>query len=402
MKFAHLSDVHIGGWREDQLKQLNLQTFRLAIDKCIENRVAFILISGDLFDTALPPIELIREVSAKLREAKEQDIDIYVIPGSHDFSPSNKTMIDVLEKTGLLENVCKFHGPTLKFTHDKTGAKITGLLGKRGGLEKFDYEKLNKEPLEKEDGFKIFMFHTLLNELKPKDLEMVEGCSLLNLPKNFNYYAGGHPHFVFAKEFKDYGLITYPGALFPNNFKELEKFNHGGFYLLNYSDNKLTHQWIPVKIKDVLSFSIDINHKDLLEIEKELNAIEKEDIKDKIITIRISGMLESGKLSDIKLREAIENLYGEGAYCVLKNTAKLTTKEFEEIKVDSGNVDEIEEKIIKAHIGQVKLSIDEEKATHALMRVLSQEKLEGEKNFDFESRVLKSTIKILKLEESWK
>ena len=197
-------------------------------------------------------------------------------------------------------------------------------------------------------------------------------------------------------------MITYPGALFPNNFKELEKFNHGGFYLLNYSDNKLTHQWIPVKIKDVLSFSIDINHKDLLEIEKELNAIEKEDIKDKIITIRLSGVLENGKLSDIKLREAIENLYGEGAYCVLKNTAKLTTKEFEEIKVDSGNVDEIEEKIIKAHIGQVKLSIDEEKATHALMRVLSQEKLEGEKNFDFESRLLKSAIKILKLEESWK
>lgn len=402
MKFAHLSDVHIGGWREDQLKQLSLQTFSIAIDKCIENRVAFIIISGDLFDTALPPIELIRDVSAKLKEAKEQDIDIYIIPGSHDFSPSNKTMIDVLEKTGLVENVYKPYESTLKFTHDKTGAKITGLLGKRGGLERVDYENLNKEPLEKENGFKIFMFHTLLNELKPKDLELVEGCSLLDLPKNFNYYAGGHPHFVFAKEFKDYGLITYPGALFPNNFKELEKFNHGGFYLLNYSDNKLTHQWTPVKIKDVLSFSIDINNKDLLKLEKELNAIEKEDIKDKIITIRLFGVLENGKLSDIKLRELVENLYDKGAYCVLKNTAKLTTKEFEEVKVDSGNVEEIEDKIIKAHTGQIKLSLDEEKTAHSLMKVLSQEKLEGEKNFDFEKRLLKSAIKILKLEESWK
>src|SRR3989338_1127852 len=402
MKFAHLSDIHIGGWREEQLKQLNLQSFKLAIDKCIQNRVAFILISGDLFDTALPPIEFIREVSEKLKEAKEQNIDIYVIPGSHDFSPSNKTMIDVLEKTGLIDNVCKFENDTLKFTHDKTGAKITGLFGKRGGLEKFDYERLNKIPLEKESGFKIFMFHTLLNELKPKDLELVEGCSIKDLPKNFNYYAGGHHHFVYAKEFKDYGLITYPGALFPNNFKEVEKFKHGGFYILDYSNGNLTHEWIDVKIKNVLSFHIDVNKNSLNQIEKELEKIESENIEDKIITIRISGTLENGKISDIKLRELTERLMEKGAYCVLKNTAKLTTKEFEELNIDSGNVDDIEDKIINEHKGQIKIPLDEEKTTHSLMRLLAQEKIEGEKTFEFEQKLVKSVIKELKLEDSWK
>ena len=112
--------------------------------------------------------------------------------------------------------------------------------------------------------------------------------------------------------------------------------------------------------------------------------------------------MENGKLSDIKLRELIENLYNKGTYCVLKNTAKLTTKEFEEIKVDSGNIEEIEDKIIKAHIGQIKLNLDEEKTTHSLMKLLSLEKSEGEKNFEFEDKLLRSTIKILKLEESWK
>lgn len=402
MKFAHLADIHVGGWREDQLKQLNLEAFKLAIDKCIENRVAFILISGDLFDTALPQIELIREVSSKLKEAKEQDIDIYIIPGSHDFSPSNKTMIDVLEKTGLLENVCKFDGKNLEFTHDKTGAKITGLLGKRGGLEKTDYENLNKKPLEEEKGFKIFMFHSLLNELKPKDLEMIEGGSIKDLPKNFNYYAGGHPHFVFAQEYKDYGLVTYPGALFPNNFKELEKFNHGGFYLLNYSNGTLSHEWIPIKTKDVLSIHIDVNNKTLIEIEKEIKKIENQDVEDKIITIKVFGVLENGTISDIKLRELIENLYNKGAYCILKNTTKLTTKEFEELNVDSGNVEEIEDKIIKDHKGQIKIDFDEEKITPSLMKILSQEKPEGEKNYEFESRIIKSLIKTLKLEGSWK
>ena len=35
------------------------------------------------------------------------NIEVYVIPGSHDFSPSGKTMLDVLENSGLVINVNK-------------------------------------------------------------------------------------------------------------------------------------------------------------------------------------------------------------------------------------------------------------------------------------------------------
>ena len=129
---------------------------------------------------------------------------------------------------------------------------------------------------------------------------------------------------------------------------------------------------------------------------------ESENIEDKIITIRISGTLENGKISDIKLRELTERLMEKGAYCVLKNTAKLTTKEFEELNIDSGNVDDIEDKIINEHKGQIKIPLDEEKTTHSLMRLLAQEKMEGEKTFEFEQKLVKSVIKELKLEDSWK
>src|SRR3989344_6736690 len=100
MKFAHLSDVHIGGWREQKLRELNLLTFKKAIEISINENVAFVLISGDLFNTSLPPIDLIKEVASELEKLKRHDIEVYLIPGRHDFSPSNKTMIDVLENSG--------------------------------------------------------------------------------------------------------------------------------------------------------------------------------------------------------------------------------------------------------------------------------------------------------------
>ena len=173
MKFAHMADVHIGSWRDPKLKDLSTQAFSLAIKISVEQKVDFILISGDLFNTALPSIDALKLVVREFKNLKKYAIPVYIIPGSHDYSPSGKTMIDVLEEAGLVTNV--FKGKVdddgkllLKFTIDeKTGAKITGILGRRGTLEKLYYQDLNLEPLEKESGKKIFMFHTSITELPP-------------------------------------------------------------------------------------------------------------------------------------------------------------------------------------------------------------------------------------------
>ena len=205
MKFAHLADCHIGSWRDPKLNNISTEAFKKAIDLSIEKNIDFVLIAGDLFNTSVPGIDKLKEVTKKLKELKDKDIPCYIIAGSHDFSPSGKTMLDVLEHAGLCTNVAKGElvddKLKLNFTIDKkTGAKITGLLGKRGGLEKTYYEGLLKDDLEKETGFKIFILHSLLTELKPKDLEKADSQPLSLLPKNFDYYAGGHPHFVFNKK----------------------------------------------------------------------------------------------------------------------------------------------------------------------------------------------------------
>ena len=390
MKFAHFSDVHIGGWREEQLKVMSIEAFRRAVEICIKENVAFVLIAGDLFNTALPPIDQIRDVAAGLAKLKENNIEVYLIPGSHDYSPSGKTMIEVLEKAGLCHNVFKLNGNKLEFTIDKTGVKLTGILGLACGLDKRIYEKLDKSNLENEKGFKIFLFHATLEEFKPASLEMAPGEPTVSLPKNFNYYAGGHPHYVFAKHKEGYGLITYPGALFPNNFKELEEFKHGGFYIV---DDKLNYKHVPVKVRDVETFFFDAENKNPKELEEEIKEkLAKKNLKDKIVTIRVEGVLKSGKPGDVNFNEIISNL--KDSYFVLRNAAKLESREIEQIKVEAGTVEEVENRLIN----EVKTEIN----IVNLMNVLNKEKDEGERNVEFENRIMKDFVKVLNLEEVWK
>ncbi len=391
MRFAHLSDCHIGGWREDTLRDINIKSFERAVDICIEEHVGFVIIAGDLFDTALPSIEILKQTAKILNKLKEYDIAVYVIPGSHDFSASGKTMLDVLENAGLISNVMKFENNKLQFTADKTGIKLTGMYGKKGGLEIADYEKLEKDHLEYEDGFKIFLFHTLIDELKPEEFDMIEATTINLLPKNFNYYAGGHPHFVYSKFHNNYGIISYPGPIYPNNFQELEKLKYGGFYIVNIKDNNIETKHIPLKIIDVVSYFIDAEGKTPGEIEKEiLNTVK--DYECKIITLRIEGCLVSGKISDINFKSILSNL--KEARYILKNTSKLTTKEFKELSVDTRSVDNIEISSIKEHIKQ---SIFKEEKIIEIIRSLDKEKFEGEKNTDFELRIIKEISKIIDL-----
>ncbi len=390
MKFAHMSDCHLGGWKEERLKELNIKTFEKAIEICINENVAFVLISGDLFDTSLPSIDIIKRAAEALDKLRQNNISCYIIPGSHDFSPSGKTMLDVLEKAGLAENVVKFKNNKLEFTIDKTNAKITGIFGLRLGLERNYYSLLNKENLEKEEGFKIFMFHTTLNEFKSKDLENVEGQSYTDLPKNFNYYAGGHLHMIYNVYKEGYGVINYPGPLFPNNFKELEELKGGTFYIV---DDKVNLKKIEVKLKEVVPIFLDADNKTIEDIEKELKNIKN--AEDKIIAIRIEGTLKSGKSSDINFRKIFEDYK---AYSVLKNTAKLKSIEFEGYEIKQGNIEEVEDSLIKENLSKINSVFDQEETARSLMNLFNLEKDEGERNVDFDNRVIKSAIKLFGLE----
>ncbi len=407
MKYAHLADLHLGSWRDQKMRDLSVKAFLTAMDQCIEKKVDFILFAGDLFNTSLPSLDTLKIVTKKLKELKDQDIPLYALAGSHDFSPSGKTMLDVLENAGLLKNVCKGRiDPETKelllnFAVDhKTGAKITGMLGRKGLLDKKYYQNLSRESLETEPGYKIFMFHTTLSELKPKHLEMLESQPASFLPKHFNYYAGGHIHHPTKVELPEYGTLTYPGALFPNNFAEIEKYSQGGYYLISVENNQQVIEWIPLEIIKHHPLSLDSKHQSPEAIFCQImDYFSNKNLTGALVTIRLSGTLEQGKVSDIDFKQIFNYLYTQGAYFVMKNTAKLDSTEFENIKITTANPETAEEEIIKEHLQQIKLFDPETELqlTQSLLKALNTVKKEGETVTDFQKRVESEVDKLLNL-----
>jgi len=394
MKFAHMADCHIGGWRDPKLKELGARAFEEAAKTCIKEDVDFVLISGDLFNTSLPAIDTLKQTVDVLKNLQDAKVPVYIIPGSHDFSPSGRTMLDVLESAGLMINVVSgsdIDGKLrLDFVKDKSGAKIAGLLGRKGTLEKSIYQDLDRAALEKETGFKIFMLHTALTELKSKSLENMDSAPISMLPKGFDYYAAGHVHERIRSQQKGYGMIVYPGPLFPNNFKELEDLKHGGFVI--FEDGELNFE--KIELMKVHSLDLDCDGMTPEEVESTLIKQLDQDFDKAIITIRLRGKIE-GKISDIGFKEVFADFYEQGAYFVMKNTSALVGTGFEEVKIHEESVDKIEEKLIKEHSGQIRINLDEKKATQALMTMLSQAKEEGETKTDFKARILKYTDSIL-------
>ncbi len=443
MRFAHMADCHIGGWNDPKLRELSHRAFETASKLCIAEQVDFVLIAGDLFNTSLPGIESLKVAVENLKLLVDSGIMVYVIPGSHDYSPSGKTILDVLEKAELITNIFRYEDGQLKLTQDpKTGAKLMGIIGRRGGLEIGYYEALDKLIHDKEPGFKIFMFHSALKELVPGGMDMLEHIELAHLPKNFDYYAGGHVHIIASKRFPGYGTVSYPGPLFPNSFSELEELKNGGFYIVDtiadtdiistQLDTKIVYtqlgtktgdtkpkskieeypadlkdseppisqggnlipkiRYIPVVLANVLSLSLDCGAKTPEEINAELiSLVEEKELINTIITLRLSGELKSGKTTEIDYRSFIRECYDRGAYFVMKNTNKLTTKEFREIKAADASIEKIEEMLIDENIGDIQVegwSQEKQKSViKALMAALDKEKEEGETSTDFEARV---------------
>ncbi|MFT4303323.1 MAG: metallophosphoesterase family protein [Candidatus Woesearchaeota archaeon] len=394
MKFTHMADVHLGGWREPAMSELGMKSFEKVIDNSITENVDFVIIAGDLFNTSLPNIDYIKETVKQLKNLKIAKIPVYIIPGSHDFSPTGKTMLDVLEQADLLINVVKAkklpEGKIqLQFTIDpKTNVMLTGMLGKKNMLEKSYYEQLDFSNLDVE-GFKIFLFHSALDELKPSDMQKMESSPISLLPKNFDYYAGGHVHIVEHKNIEGYKNVIYPGPVFPNSFSELQKLKHGSYYI--YDNGKI----IPHKIqlKSIENIEVDCNNFTPEQINNELrHTISNKDFSDKIVLLRLSGKLKLGKITDIDLKTIISFIYQKGAYFVMKNTSTVTSSDFQEIK-KAYSSDLIEDEIINEHLGQIKIeniNLDQERnLIKELIHTLSIEKIEGETTTTFEERILK-------------
>lgn len=383
MKFVHIADCHLGSWREPKMQELCIRAFCSAIDECIKRKADFVLIAGDIFDSAIPPIDVLKITVEKFRQLNEAGIPCYIIHGSHDFSASGKSMLSVLEKTRFCKDVNN------KII-EKDDYSIFGIEGKKGSLEKEDIKSLKINPKK---NFNILLLHTSVRELLPSELSFMHSLSLDELPKNFDYYALGHIH-ENAIEKRGKKFYVYPGCLFPNNFSELEK-KQGSFVF--FDNGKI--EKIKTETKEIASMNFNANGKSATILSREITEkILESNISDCILTMRIEGILESGKPSEIDFEKISKETEKKNCYCLLRNTSKLNAKELElKIEEEARNVEEIENAVIGENIKEK----EKREMFFVLMQAFEKEKQEGETSMTFSKRVEVDTMKVLEIEKEW-
>lgn len=409
-----MADIHIGAHHEPVLAKLEAKVFEIAMDKCIEQQVDFILVAGDLFHVGIPDLIAVDNAVKKMREVKDAGIPIYVIYGSHDYNPNGKSIIDILESTGLIKKIVK--GQLVEdqlrldfFIDPKTNAKLTGLSARKMGLESRYFDILDRDSLEKEDGFKIFGFHSSIEEFKPKYLSQMSAIPISSLPKGFSYYAGGHVHDRSVNKLPGYDPIVFPGPLFAGYPRDLERNAQGeerGFYIVHFRDFVDQLEFIPIKIYESTYFEYDATYKNSNQVNQELfKKVSEIDVEDKLVLFKVKGELSGGRTTDIKFLDIRKKLIDNGAIYVNINRFSLSSKEYGEIKIAEEDVVTIENKLLKDAIDTVKLTAENltsdagVELARNLLGILRQEKKESEAKKDYDSRLRKDSIKTLGLTE---
>lgn len=404
----------MGYHKQSSLQKIEEQVFENAIDECIRRKIDFILIAGDLFHVNIPEMRIQKFAVRQLRKIHEAGIPAYVVYGSHDFSPVANSVIDLLVEAGYLIKVSKQkEGPDekilLEFTEDpKTGAKIVGLPGLSAGKEIEYYQKLDRSTLENEKGFKIFLFHAGITELKTKTVQEGDFMPISLLPKGFDYYAGGHIHSHYVDEYNGYGKIAYPGTLFAGYHSDLEDNAKGmqrGFIIVEFDEKIEKLEFVPIENARYEIVEYNAQNKNANSVNLDLTKKIKEiDPSNKIIIIKVWGELASGKTTEIDFTKIRDELKEKGALDIKIHRSNLSSKEYTITTARGKNKDEIETNVFKENIGGIHLKQQllqgdsGVKLAKQMLQDLSQPIQTNEKKQDYQKRIQDNALKILGLE----
>jgi hypothetical protein len=227
---------------------------------------------------------------------------------------------------------------------------------------------------------------------------MIESSPISFLPIGFNYYAGGHIHIRKSYCDENYKFACYPGPLFPVSFSEIEKLEFGSFNVVDVERKEIEGkeefeqkvESVSLKVIEYEKIVLKCENKDPQDITNALiEKLDGLDVKNKLVTIRLFGKLNSGKVSDVDFKKINELFYEKGGYVILRNTNKLVSLEFEQISKSTNDPKMIEEDIINEHLGQSKIYEKDVELNiiKSLIKSLDTCKIEGENLATFEKRV---------------
>ncbi|MDI9645583.1 MAG: exonuclease SbcCD subunit D [Archaeoglobales archaeon] len=301
MRFAHFADIHLGyeqynqPWRAEDITN----AFRLAAKKAVEEKVDFVVISGDLFHRSYPTPKTIKDAIEILEIFKEQKIPVFAVEGNHDRSVRDMSAYHLLEKLGLLtilglrknkierDNVlCQKIGDVYFVKGIYEGIEIVGESYKtRWRIDRI------KPLLKPSTSESILVLHQAVKEVIDIELEIAYELTLNDLPKA-RYYALGHVHLPKILEF-DGSYVVYPGSIERYDAREASIF-------VDYSESLVKREgckkgfvvvdnfkpkFIEIKTRNLLNFVV--NGENYSEVEKKTSELAKFAENEDLVVLKI-------------------------------------------------------------------------------------------------------------------
>lgn len=197
-KFIHAADLHIESPYKgvkslnkdlgDALVRYGFQSFDQLIDACINQKVDFLLIAGDSFDSESGSLGAQYRFFSGLEKLNKEEINVYIICGNHD--PLNKWA----QNFDLPKNVYRFEADEVKqLVFEKENKKVASIYGISYG-EKEEFNSLAGKFKRNDDSdFAIGMLHGMLSGKEghtpycPFTLDQLRASKM-------DYWALGHIH----------------------------------------------------------------------------------------------------------------------------------------------------------------------------------------------------------------
>jgi len=234
-KFLHVADIHLDspllglaryeGVPIDEVRLATRMALDNLVDLAIEERVAFVVIAGDIYDGDWPDFGTGLYFCAAMGRLWKAGIEVYLLHGNHDAHSV------LTKKLPVPPNVRSFPSNKVgKFTHDRTGVILYG----RSYKDKDTRDNLASQyPPAKPGAFHIGILHTALNGRPPH--ASYAPCSLPELTsKGYHYWALGHVH--------DFEIVSEsPYVVFPGNVqgRSVRECGPKGVVIVTVQDNEV-------------------------------------------------------------------------------------------------------------------------------------------------------------------
>lgn len=222
-RFMHFSDTHLGNreYMMDEREDDFYESFQECLKIAIENRVDFIVHSGDLFDTWSPSNRALSVLKEGMRLLDGKGIPVYTIMGDHDRPrrtdfPAAKIFdflgMRLLGADGL---------ETIEHDAEVLISGISNLKGTRREMLPAFYQKADQLARGKKKS--VLISHQGVEGFAhPEDVQV----RAAQLPKNYSYLAFGHIH---VSAFRETPFpFAYAGSTEITSSSEIESFLAGG------------------------------------------------------------------------------------------------------------------------------------------------------------------------------